>query len=382
MRSPANLKAVLRRRWESAAKRETSLLGGSDTWPLVLSIGRPKPKRMKEDFDAVKRHIEAWRRVKIGEVVWRSINYRATAAPVEIPVQWRLRQPSEWIAAAGDQMIRDEFEMLSQLVEQTDDLFHSLLVRRRSLWRGKRVEEVLQAARLALVLEPLCAERRPLRVLSLEGIDTKFFERNGHLVTTLMDARFDSEVSRLGLEAFLGALPSGEHWLLLLDLDGALLPFRRMRVPSTELLNSPLPGQRLLIVENESCQHQIPPVPDTIAVLGVGFDLSWTEADWLRHKQVGYWGDIDTWGLQFLATTRLAMPHVRALLMTPETFDQHAEFAVAEPVIAGVELPSGLNTQEQILYQRLISEPRGRLEQEFLPATCVQQAIHQWSGLP
>ena len=379
MKSPAELKAVLSQRWESPAKREAYLLGGSDLWPLVLSIGRPKPKVMRDELDAVKRHVESWRRVAIGEVVWKSIRYRSTATPVDVPVQWQLCHPSEWIAACADQAVLNEFDTLSQFVEQTDTLFHSLLVRRRSLWRNKPVDEVLQATRLALSLEPLCAEGRPLRVLSLEGIDTKFFERNSHLVTSLLDARFDGEVSCIGLETFLGALPTGEHWLLVVDLDGSLLPYRKLRVPRSELHRRAFPGKRLLIVENESCQHQLPVVPDTIAVLGTGFDLSWTDAEWLAHKQVAYWGDIDTWGLQFLATVRTNMPHVEALLMTPDTFDRHADAAVAEPVIAGTEIPSGLNKVERQLYHRLLTEPRGRLEQEFLSVAIVRNAIFEWS---
>ena len=50
-----------------------------------------------------------------------------------------------------------------------------------------------------------------------------------------LTARFDGEVSKIGLESFLGAIAEGEHWLLLLDLDGSLLPFRQMRVRSSDL---------------------------------------------------------------------------------------------------------------------------------------------------
>ena len=96
-----------------------------------------------------------------------------------------------------------------------------------------------------------------MRTLSLEGVDTKFFERNARLVTTLLDARYDGEVSQIGLETFLGAVTEGDHWLLVMDLDGTLLPFQKQRVRSSELRDIALPGERLLIVENECCQHQI-----------------------------------------------------------------------------------------------------------------------------
>lgn len=378
MKSPAELKTVFRRQWDVPAKREARLLGGSDAWPVVASIGRPKPKAIASDLDAVKRHVDQWRRVDIGEVVWESVSYRAAANQVEMPLYWILRQPSEWIAACADRIMREEFKSMSVFAERADPCFHSLLIRRRSLWRDKSLDEVLQATRLALALEPGCANGRPLRTISLEGVDTKFLERNSRLVTALLDARFDDEASRIGLETFLGALSEDDHWLLVLDLDGSLLPFQKQRVRSSELKDTALPGKRLLVIENESCQHQLPDMPGTIAVLGAGFDLAWTEGHWLQEKQVGYWGDIDTWGLQFLAKARQALPHLDALMMTPEVYDRNIDTAVPEPVIAGTELTAGLNKVEQSLYQRLLKEPRGRLEQEFLPKETVHEAIQGW----
>lgn len=380
MKSPAELKVVLRRQWEVAAKRESRLLGGSDAWPVVVSIGQPKPKVMASDLDAVKCHVDQWRRVDIGEVVWKSITYRATANPVEMPLSWNLRQPTEWVAACDDRSVRREFESMAVFVEQAEVCFHSLLIRRRSLWRDKSLDEVLQAARLASSLEPGCADGRPLRTLSLEGIDTKFFERNSSLVTAMLDVRFEGEVSRIGLESFLGAVSENEHWLLVMDLDGTLLPFRKQRVRSSELKGTPLPGTRLLIVENESCQHQLPNLPATIAVLGAGFDLGWTQAGWVLGKHIAYWGDIDTWGLQFLASVRQTLPHLDALMMTPEIYERNVHAAVPEPVVAGADVPAGLNPVERSLYERILSEPRGRLEQEFLPEVCVHEVLRNWCG--
>jgi hypothetical protein len=378
MKSPVELKVVLRRQWENSALREARLLGGANAWPVSVSIGRPSPRKISRALDDVKRHIEAWRRVRTGEVVWEQVKYRAASAPVDIPVAWKLSKPSEWIEAIGEVSVRQEFLAMGTVVEETAAEFHPLLVRRRALWLHKPVEEVLQTARLAMALSPGCAHGQPLRTVSREGIDTKFFERNAKLLTAMLDARFDGEVSRLGLEDFLGALREGDHWLLVVDLDGSLLPFKKMRVRSTELSESSLPGRHLLIVENETCQHLLPTLPDTVAVLGAGFDLMWTEAEWLSSKRVAYWGDIDTWGLQFLARARTAIPHLVSLLMTEGIFDRFEHAAVTEPVIADTEVPKGLSDAESELYGRLLRESRGRLEQEFLPMAEVQQCLSHW----
>ena len=380
MKSPAEIRVMLRRQWENAARREARLLGGKEAWPVLVSIGRPSAKKLNADFDSVKRHIAAWRQVRVGKVMWESVRYRAASDAVEIPAQWCLRMPSEWLEACSDAVMRQEFDALASFVEHIDSAFHSLLVRKRSLWRGKPIAEVVQAARLALTLEPNCAQGRPLRMLSSQGIDTKFFERSAPLVTALLDERFDGEVSRMGLENFLGAFVDGEHWLLLMDLDGSLLPFKKARVRSSELRDAALPGTRLLFVENESCQHQLPVLSQTIAVLGSGFDLAWLEGDWVSTKQVAYWGDIDTWGLQLLARARKAIRHLHPLMMTSEVFEQFAHLAVAEPVVAGAEPPIDLSQAEQRLYRQLLQEPRGRLEQEFLPEELCRTTIQNWAG--
>lgn len=347
---------------------------------MLVAIGRPSPRKLSAELDSVKRHIAAWRQVRVGKVVWEAVRYRATSDPVDIPAQWCLQMPSEWLEACSDASMRQEFDAMASFVEHTDSVFHSLLVRKRSLWRGKPIAEVVQAARLALALEPNCAQGRPLRMLSNEGIDTKFFERNAQLIAALLDERFDGEVSRMGLETFLGAFIDGDHWLLLMDMDGSLLPFKKARVRSSELRDTTLPGTRLLIVENESCQHQLPALSRTIAVLGTGFDLAWLEGDGPSTKQVAYWGDIDTWGLQLLARARKAIGHLHPLMMTSEVYEQFADLAVAEPVVADTEPPMDLSQAEQRLYRRLLQAPRGRLEQEFLPEELCRTTIQKWAG--
>lgn len=381
MRSPAELRAKLRRQWQNRVLREARLLRADQAWPITIAIGQPSSKRILTDFDAVKRHLEQWRRESVGEVVWNSVRYRATDDRVEVPVSWKLRKPSEWVDACQDRTIRAEYQMLAELVEQSNSVFHSLFVGRRSIWQGKPIAEVAQAARVAMALEPRVASGRPLRALSLEGIDTKFFERNERLITALLDARFDGEVSKMGIAAFLGALADGDHWLLVMDLDGSLLPFRKQRVRSSELLEKPLPGTKLLIVENESCQHLLPFVADTVAVLGTGFDLDWLANSASTSKHVGYWGDIDTWGMQFLAKAKNIVRNLFTLMMSNNVYDRFIGHAVPEPIVAGIEPPAALSTDEKALYERLLKEGRGRLEQEFLPKEIVGEAIFCWAKI-
>jgi hypothetical protein len=387
MKSPRQLADQLARQWQRGEWREQHLLPNTHAWPLRLSIGEPDAKIFRNDSGSVRKHLQQWRAIAEhgpGHVEWKPRQYRGGATSVDIPVHWVLR-PSDCAAAfsqcadsSGAQASVD-YHALTAVLPQVDARVHPVLLRRLGLWRGTATEQVITATRVALQLEPGCAQGRPLRALAVAGNDSKFFERHAGLVTALLDDRFDGEASRQGLAAFLGAAPEGEHWLLVAPLAEGLLPFRRQRVAASELQATALPASHILLVENERSLHQLPKhVPDTIAILGAGLNLGWLSAPWLQKCEVAYWGDMDTWGLAMLAIARGHLPHLHALLMDNVTFEAYRHMAVAEPAHAEMPLSDLLRPDEIGLDRTLRTLETGRLEQEFLPVTAVAQAVDDW----
>ncbi|CNC47661.1 Wadjet anti-phage system protein JetD domain-containing protein [Yersinia similis] len=380
MKSPIDIGKQLARQWHQSKVRSERLLTPG-CWPLQLPIGKPSAKIFTANTQVVQRHVEVWRQVSIGLVEWESVSYRASLTPVSIPVRWCLRTPSEWINAASNLQVSQEFQQLEQLVAQVDKSFHALLINQRALWLHKDPHEVITAANLACKLTPGCAQGRPLRLLSESGVDTKFFERNYSLLTKLLDERFEGEASGQGLATFLDAFEESSHWVLVTPLAPGILPFNMSKVTTTELASVDLPCSRILIVENEHCIHQLPQLPDTIAILGSGLDLQWLISPNLKSKSIGYWGDMDTWGLLMLARARAFQPAITALLMGRLLFEHYASgSAVAEPVNAQQAVPEGLHHHEADFYRYLLSQPRGRLEQEYLPRGVVEMALTEWVG--
>ena len=389
MKSPPTLAAKLAQQWHSADWRERQLLGGGTAWPLTLPIGQPDTAVFLNDAAALRSHLQQWRAVEqdgLGHVQWQGRRYRGSSDAIAVPTHWQLAKPSQCIAAIrhfkvlGHAQVHSDYARLSTLIAGVERPgFQRLLVRRLVQWRDVPVDAVMAAAHMALQLEPGCAQGKPLRALAVQGNDTKFFERHASLLTALLDERFDGEASRQGLVGFLGALPEDDHWLLIAPLAPGLLPFAQMRVRASELLTTPLPGSRILLVENERCLHQLPaPVQDTIAVLGAGLNLGWLAAPWLQERSVAYWGDLDTWGLRMLATARHHLPHLHALLMDRATFSAHQHLAVAEPVHAPEPISGAQTPEEAALQAHLRAQARGRLEQEFLPTDTVHRAVRTW----
>lgn len=377
MKSPDELAGRLTRQWESADHRERRLLS-PDAWPLILPIGRPSSAFFENHTDQLRLHVQRWRTVAIGEVSWEAVSYRSGSEPVDMPLHWILRSPSEWVTATGEASVGHEYRRLECLVAGTDSRFHRLLLRQRHLLQKRPDTEVIQACRVALAIKPGIANGRPLRALGLEGADSKFFERNRGLMIQLLDVVFDGLPSELGLEPFLGALDEADHWLLVAPLEKGLLPFAQQRLRVSELINVLLPASRILIVENESCLHQLPIMANTIAILGAGLNLGWMQAEVFTGKNIAYWGDIDTWGLVMLAKARSLRPDIHVLLMQKQIFDLHQANSVREPYSAGIQPPNGLTENEKDLYCYLITLERGRLEQEFLPKQLVSDALQGW----
>ncbi len=377
MKSPDELAVQLGRQWLQNGLRERRLLS-AEAWPLVLPIGMPDAAVFARDARSLREHLQRWRAVGVGEVTWVAHTFRDGSEPLELPRQWQLRSPSEWVDATGDAVIRQAYDRLGRLVAATDPLFRRLLVHQCLVLLDKPEVEVVHATELALALSPRCATGMPLRALSLAGNDTKFFERHRRLLIQLLDLRFENRVSMEGLEVFLDAFVEDDHWLLIAPLSPFLLPFSMQRVRASELSSVALPAAHILIVENEQCLHQLPVLPDTIAVLGAGLHLEWMRASWLAGKHIGYWGDLDTWGLKMLAKARDCQPGVSALLMEPDIFDRHRAVAVEEASPADEQPPSGLMLAEQAFYRYLRGLPKGRLEQEFLPRPLVVAELLRW----
>jgi hypothetical protein len=100
----------------------------------------------------------------------------------------------------------------------------------------------------------------------------------------------------------------------------------------------------------------------------------------IAGKRIGYWGDMDTWGLTMLAKARSLRPELTALLMERELFDQCRGAAVSEGAPADGQALEGLTSAERDFYCYLRGLERGRVEQEFVPRERVVAALEEWRG--
>lgn len=377
MKSPKQLRHRLIRDWGVTSMRVERLLDG--VFPIELNIGKPSAQSIANDTATVRKHIGQWKDVKEGQIEYIKVNYRATGEAITVPNKWVIQDAHEWLRATKDEEIQDEMHRIIKALNSSSSLYHEIIVRKKHLWKKLSTNNLAKIIEVVGLLEQDCCKGIPLRAFSVAGIDTKFFEGYRTAIIHLLDAKFDNKVSAMGLETFLGAINESAHWVLLADLDGDILPFRSMRVQTSELLSNFCSAQHILIVENEQCLYTLPAMQNTIVVLGAGLDLTWTEADWLQQANVAYWGDIDTWGLVMLSQVRENIPSVTPLLMTKEIFQQYCHTsAVVEKAPAPEANVKNLKPQELELFSYLKQQLKGRLEQEFINKQDVHSCVKQW----
>ena len=116
---------------------------------------------------------------------------------------------------------------------------------------------------------------------------------------------------------------------------------------------------------------------NSIGIFGSGYKIrDLKNALWLLNKEIYYWGDIDTHGLQILSQMRGYFPKTKSIMMDFKTLNSFKDdWGVGESIHV-TTLPN-LNPEEQELFQFVKADNLKtiRLEQEKINHTYVLNEI-------
>lgn len=406
--TPAEIRAQLQRLWDDhsllgdVVDEVASSLGDVSyqqsqshcrdplvSFPLTLRFRKPAPRELATSYEQARdwiKSLEAGSKSALGfgyDIVWEETNHRVigrNASPAAVVVPTR----SDALALIAKDEASAQF---AHLARRTLELFPELVdwLRRKPL---KVLEEAAHWVRVLGVLSWFRAHpksRHYIRQIDVVGADTKFIERRKALLAELLDIVLPPgavEQTHMGLSQFearygLAAKPSLIRFRIL-DPALALSGLTDLTVRADEFSRLSIDATRVFVVENEINGLAFPAVRGGLVIFGLGYAIDLIRpAEWLGHRYLYYWSDLDTHGFAMLDRLREAFPNALSLLMDRNTLVANKALWGTEDAPHIARLPR-LTTQEAELFDDLRFDRLGRgvrLEQERIPFGLVIEAV-------
>jgi hypothetical protein len=388
--TPADIKAMLRRRWQRGEVLASSLTQ-DPLFPLRLPIKGPRSAQISADFGAARDWIAEWSNQNVIPIEWRAFSHRLFGDN-QMPSAAIILDAHSAVKILGN---RREWEIHQEMVAQCRGPFPELLD-----WLAKRPMTALELAPdwQAILAVVTWVRDHPrsgqfLRQMDAPGVHTKLVEKHRSVISELLgrvlpaDAIDASARGTSGFARRYGFRDKPERIRIrFLDPTCAIAPERiglDLTLDAAAFAALDPPVRRVFITENEINFLTFPACPQSLVIFGSGYGWSGlAAASWLHQRVIHYWGDIDTHGFAILDQLRSCLPHVRSMLMNREVFLQHQEFWTTELNPVRHELPR--LTAEEISTLEALKANSGtaapRLEQEKLPFSTLQHALQQILG--
>ena len=373
----------IRREWDSG-RILAAMLGGEAVFPLRITLKKPGTAELAQQFDAVRQWIAALGAMdKKCTLEWREFTHRQLGRN-RIPVAAVIESEQDGLALIGKQRDAGKFR---ELAANISHVFPALApwLRRHPL---KVLDQIENWPGLVAVLNWIV--RHPgadvyLRQIDAPGVDSKFIEQHRGLLGELLDGVLPPETINTqysGARNF--ELRYGfktkpvQVRLRFLDKKLSIQGLSELAVISDEFARLVLPVRRVFITENEINFLSFPDVADGLIVFGAGYGFDHlARAEWLRQKEIFYWGDIDTHGYAILDQLRSYFPSVHSLLMDRATLLEHRVCWGNEDRPTSRQLER-LQADELALYDDLRFDriaPSLRLEQERIGFAWINIAL-------
>lgn len=393
--TPKALRDRIQRLWDRGDFL-SARLSGTSSFPLEIRLKRPRPRQIAEHFGSVMDWVNELRansRPTIGH------GYDLRFEQVNNRVQGSNAMPTTAIFATEADALR--FIRRQAEADRAEALATTIIARQPKLrdWVIRRPFVMLEHQdewdRLLAVLDWFLAHPAAglyLRQLDIPGVDTKFIEARRGILSELLDAVLPEDAidaSVTGIRNFslrygLRPIPTTVQFRLL-DASLYIHGLSDLTVPVEQFAQLDLPVTRVFITENRTNGLAFPDCPESLVIFGLGYAVEQlADIPWLQHKDVWYWGDLDTHGFRILDQLRANLPQARSFLMDRATLEAHVSLSGSEPADKRYtgELYR-LTADEHALFDDLRHDRLGervRLEQERIRYGWVQQVLREITG--
>ena len=168
-----------------------------------------------------------------------------------------------------------------------------------------------------------------IREISIDEVDTKFIENHKKILDLLISTIKNAEPLK-SLKDF-----SFEKRYFL-KYPQALVRFRAKKryfgfedisLPMNEFKNINASFKRVFVIENKTTFLSFPLFEDAIVIFGEGYGVAKLQnIEWLKSKEIFYWGDIDIDGFAILSQFRGYYMQTKSIFMDIDTFNRFKNF--------------------------------------------------------
>jgi hypothetical protein len=203
------------------------------------------------------------------------------------------------------------------------------------------------------------------------NVHTKFIEQNKTIISGLLNTLIPDKVNTSEKDFHSRYYLKNKEKLIRIRLLcpelASKYPYKDFSIPLSDFNRKEIPSHAIFITENEMNFLTLPPKKNAIAIWsGGGFQISYlSNVEWMKEKNIYYWGDIDAAGLAILSQLRSYYPNSISLLMDKSTFDKYYQDGKSDKKIPANNL-KGLEEKELELFYYL-KQGNLRLEQEKIP---------------
>ena len=383
---PAVKQHVIITEWDNRARFKTRLLN-QRPFPIKINLKPPKGRRAVHALDHFQTYVAAWQNYPRQDwLEWQTRTYRdiGQQSVPQYLVLSNIKDLIDYLGETAEMKGRQWAETMTPLLALPGDTIYPVLVKHLETLDEMSVVETQRMADLISQLKAGLGAKNYLRALPVVGVGTEYLEQYQAMITDILDAQHAGAITQAGgLEAWLECAQNPTDWLWVRPLCAVTQQkmggFPIMQLPQDVLQQHALPATHILVIENQQPGLGLPALDDTIAVFGGGNNVTWMKATWLQDKRVGYWGDIDTWGLAILGDVRQQVPLVTSLMMDQATWEQFKAQRAEAPPSSLAECPAGLTVAEQHVFAALTVEGSVmRLQQERLSADYSAQVLQEW----
>ena len=362
-----------------------SFVEGKSLFPFSIKLKTPTQKGLRDSMSRLSKEFKALESLRL-EINYQEFDFKSIGKQ-RLPVSVEIKTQEVLLRFLGK---TGEFEEFVRAYREATESFCSLKI----LFLSKPnllLQNRENIAQLLAICKFFVANPKPhiyIRELSIEGVDTKFIQKNSavvdsFLVSVLEEKSYDAKrikLSENGFEKKYGLkyeLPLVRFRIL--DSSLYIQGLSDLSLTTEEFVALNLACDNVFIVENKITMLSFMELKNSIVIFGNGYGAGRIKnARWLEDKKIYYWGDIDLDGFAILSQVRGYFPQTQSLLMDNTTIEQFQELAVDSRERSAKKLEY-LSDAERVVYERLVNDYYGenfRLEQERIPFSYVQKEVN------